>query len=1202
MKKSLLFLASMFIGVMAFAQRVAPVPSFTALVDDGETILYLYNIEYGGFLLGANEWGTRASLSKEKGYKMKIAQMYEDDEKTIPLGTWALCDSCEAGGKAGKWSEYDCQGYDNIWCDGDGRGGAGMWVLTALGGNKYEITNTNVPGLNFGWAPYVGDATNNRVWMLDYEQEESEGMAFLPEQAGTEWAFVTPEAYEAWQVEAVVYVAAENLKAQIEYAKGNGISDADLAEYQAVYDNPNSTVEELNAAAEAAYDKGRWVEIEEYFKDIVQGEKNDVSGVFVNNDFSEGNANGWDITYEANSDAASNIGYQGASYSNGDVRISGFIEAWKNGNSPNYLGDGSVTQTIPALPAGKYMLAVDVIASNQGRISDANNPNGYPDDVELFAQASLDGQTYKTNLYTKDGAPEHFEFTFVHTGGAMTLGLRVVGSAEARMPANWIAMDNLQLFYYGQVTEDPDKVLLDAAIDKALAAYPLEDVDGLVATVSLIAEYKALIAEAQAATADYLDYIPKVEAAVSALDASVAAYEKLEQKSAEWAENLITFDFDSEEWIAYSDFVQNMDVPEGYPAQTPEEALANHTLTTEEVNNYITTVDNFYKTAVATSLTPGMDCSMLLTNASFGNGFEGWTNARGTFGGLKDYPCVEVYEGAVDCYQVVEGVPDGVYSLSCQAFYRPGGNGSYDGSEPSKVFLYMNELQTPVQNIMADALPEDQAEDKVNCFISGGDPTEDFYSTGGTTNADYLSSAGYVPNGMSGASYAFRAGRYVQKVYGLVEGGTMKIGLTSNGETAHWVLWSKFQLIYEGKGSDATEIMLQEFLTSLTNYLEENSDNMTTAAYNAASAAITKAEEAIADRDSEAMTASITEVQQALEDARANVAAVTEFLEVSESLIAAVESEEANPDGIEAYNAISDEIDDYMNLTTAELETLISKMKAVISQLNLPEGWQNASDSNPVDFTKLIVNSTFDTIGDFTGWSAGFGAGGTTSTNAECYEKTFDVYQDIVGLPAGTYKVGVQGYYRQGSAADDYKNTRTEEGTPAYNAVIYATGENGETSSNPIMSICAVLLENGLGGGTSTVGGEGGAASYVVPNTMEAATYWFDATDEEGNSLGYYAPNDQFNFAVVKVGEDGNLRIGVKKDVTITSDWAIFDNFTLTYYGKSGLTAISEVEKSAISSAATGIYTVAGARVATLKKGINIIKMADGSVRKVYVK
>ena len=1141
MKKTLLLIASVVMStVSAFAQWTKPVPEFSALVDDGETIQYLYNVEYGGFLLGANDWNTRASLSKVNGYKMKFKKNYseyEDDELTIPIESsftgYSFLDSVET---KSAWNEYDCQGYDNIWCDGTGRAGAGMWQITALGENKYNITSSNVEGdYLFGWAPDYNDESNTRAYLLVGEDIYD----FNLEQACTTWAFVTEEAYEAWREKAVVYEAAENLKTQIEWAKSNGISAADLAEYQAVYDNTNSTIEELNAAAAAAYDKGRWAEISEYFENIVQGEKNDVSGVFVNNDFSAGNANGWDITYTANSDEASNIGYQGATYTNGEVTISGFIEAWKNTNSPAYLGDGSVTQTIPALPAGKYMLAVDVIANNQGRIQDADNPNGYPDDVELFALASLDSTTYSTNLYTKDGAPEHFEFTFVHKGGAMTLGLRVVNSAEAKMPANWIAMDNLQLFYYGETSEDPQKVILDAYIESVLAAHPVEELDDVVATKSVKEAYAAAIEEAQSATSDYASYQTKVAGLVTELEASIAAYESFSSKVEEWNEYVSTFSFDSDAWATFCDFVQGAGTSEAYPETYPEAVLEECTLTTAEIEDYISTVQALYKSAFASSLEPDTDCTAMLTNASFADGFNGWTYTTGTFGGLKAYPCVEVYENKVEVYQVIENVPDGVYSLSCQAFERPAGNGSYTGDEASKVYLYMNNYRTPVQNIAKDAIPEEEAEDKVNCFISGGNPDEDFYSTGGTTNGDYLFTDGYVPNGMSGASYAFRAGRYVQKAYGYVEGGTMKIGLTSDGNTAHWVLWSAFKLTY--LGTEATSILLQNKIDEMTEYLEQNADNMTAFAANEANTVLEAAQDALGGDDEE-MKAQLDKLDAAITAAKENVTAVAAFNEAVLSMDAAAEdyAETASEEAVTAYEEISDKIADISELSTAEVKTLTDEVYAVISALKLPAGWENASAESPVDFSHFIVNATFDTVGDFTGWEgSSFGAGGTTSTNAERYSMNYDTYQDIKGLPAGYYQVAVQGYYRQGQAANDYKLTVTDN-TPAYNAYLYSTSAAAaDTATAKIMEISVGRLTEGLGGATATVGEAG--AEQVVPNTMEAANYWFEA--------GYYAPTDDFNKLYIKVGEDGALRIGVKKDVTITDDWSIFDNFTLWYYG-----------------------------------------------------
>jgi hypothetical protein len=563
------------------------------------------------------------------------------------------------------------------------------------------------------------------------------------------------------------------------------------------------------------------------------------------------------------------------------------------------------------------------------------------------------------------------------------------------------------------------------------------------------------------------------------------------------------------------------------------------TLTTAEIEAYIAKVDELYNTAFALSLEPGTDCTAMLTNASFAKGFDGWTYKNGTFGGLKAYPCVEVYENQVEVYQEIEGVPDGVYSLTCQAFERPAGNGSYTGDEPSKVYLYMNDYRTPVQNIAKSAIPEKEAVDYVNCFITGGNPTEDFYSTGGTTNADYLFTDGYVPNGMSGASYAFRAGRYVQEAYGWVEGGKMKIGLTSDGNTAHWVLWSAFKLTYLGK--DAASILLKNKIEELTTLIEENADNMTDVAANEANTALENAEESVESGDGDEMQAALKNVETAVESLKANVAAVKEFNDAVVGLDAAVEeySETATAEALAAYDEISEQIADISNLTTAEVKALTEKVYATVTAFKLPANWKDASRKNPVDFSVVIVNSTFDTIGDFTGWSGdGFGAGGTTSTNAERYSMNFDTYQDIKGLPAGYYEVSVQGFYRQGQAANDYKLTVTDQ-TPAYNAYLYSTSAAQDTATAKIMEISAGRLATGLGGGTATVGQAG--AEEVVPNTMEAANYWFEA--------GFYAPNSQFGKTYILVGEDGALRIGVKKDVTITDDWSIFDNFKLIYYG-----------------------------------------------------
>ena len=61
MKKSvLLFVSLMLAAVSAIAQPAKPTVTYSDWVE--ETDIYLYNVEAGMFLVGSNNWGTRAAL------------------------------------------------------------------------------------------------------------------------------------------------------------------------------------------------------------------------------------------------------------------------------------------------------------------------------------------------------------------------------------------------------------------------------------------------------------------------------------------------------------------------------------------------------------------------------------------------------------------------------------------------------------------------------------------------------------------------------------------------------------------------------------------------------------------------------------------------------------------------------------------------------------------------------------------------------------------------------------------------------------------------------------------------------------------------------------------------------------------------------------------------------------------------------------
>ncbi len=157
-----------------------------------------------------------------------------------------------------------------------------------------------------------------------------------------------------------------------------------------------------------------------------------ITDMYVENPNFTGNTSSWTVVFYW----AYNSGYQSSSYTNGDVTIQQFAEAWIK--SPNYLEGGEISQTIDNIPAGTYRLEADVIAVDQ---SGASSPVA---GVSLFLENSV--TTNETVVSTGDGAPEHFSVEFTNsTAGSLTLGLRVSEAATA----NWVAIDNVKLYKYG---------------------------------------------------------------------------------------------------------------------------------------------------------------------------------------------------------------------------------------------------------------------------------------------------------------------------------------------------------------------------------------------------------------------------------------------------------------------------------------------------------------------------------------------------------------------------------------------------------------------------------------------------------------------------------------------------------------------------------------------------------------------------------
>lgn len=195
----------------------------------------------------------------------------------------------------------------------------------------------------------------------------------------------------------------------------------------------------------------------------------------------------------------------------------------------------------------------------------------------------------------------------------------------------------------------------------------------------------------------------------------------------------------------------------------------------------------------------------------------------------------------------------------------------------------------------------------------------------------------------------------------------------------------------------------------------------------------------------------------------------------------------------------------------------------LISKEELVAGLAEASEENPVDATFFIVGQNFnrEDAKRNAAWQGSPSLGGDNPNFcAEKWNCTFDVYQDLTGLPNGYYTLTAQGFYRAGGGG----TTATEQ-----NALLYANDVT--TPLVNILSEAGNAAIVGSGNAISTPEGYGN-----VPNNMACASGAFTAGLYAGNSVS------------VKV-TDGTLRVGVKKEVELANDWTIFDNFELTYLG-----------------------------------------------------
>ncbi|MBO4216017.1 MAG: hypothetical protein J5888_06790, partial [Bacteroidaceae bacterium] len=127
----------------------------------------------------------------------------------------------------------------------------------------------------------------------------------------------------------------------------------------------------------------------------------------------------------------------------------------------------------------------------------------------------------------------------------------------------------------------------------------------------------------------------------------------------------------------------------------------------------------------------------------------------------------------------------------------------------------------------------------------------------------------------------------------------------------------------------------------------------------------------------------------------------------------------------------------------------------------------------------------------------------------------------------------------------------------------------------------------------------------------------YDEEEYEEVSKTYYFPqrtsgvhaacvkdyNNYLNSVIIYLPEAGSIELGITRTTPSGGESLTMDDFELWYCGKEAPTAIEEVADAVVEGeGAVEYYSINGVQLSAPQPGINIVKYANGQVKKVFIK
>lgn len=257
-------------------------------------------------------------------------------------------------------------------------------------------------------------------------------------------------------------------------------------------------------------------------------------------------------------------------------------------------------------------------------------------------------------------------------------------------------------------------------------------------------------------------------------------------------------------------------------------------------------------------------------------------------------------------------------------------------------------------------------------------------------------------------------------------------------------------------------------------------------------------------------------------------------------------------DGVDAKtSAIIDKAEQMLNNSSSSDE-----LQNVLKEIN--DGTYyflcNATPSDikqPFDLTSLLQNTGMD---NNTGWND---SPSIQHSTGEFYQNTFDLYQSLSNVPAGTYQFRAQAFHRPGKSEDAYN--AFVKGTNSVSAYIYAGNK-----SQKVLHIASQAQKSKIGKGNESAVG---SPTVYMPNDRESARAYFDN--------GLYE-----NAVTCSIDKDGStLKVGIRSNNMSDYYWCCFDNFRLYFYGNTkneDVTSINDISLNSNTQNNHAIYSIDG--------------------------